>query len=433
MKILVIDDEKDILKSLESALDEHELETASTWEQGKAKLCENCYDLIILDMKLPDADGLEVIPDVFDISPTCEVVLITAYGSPKTAARAFAYGAYDYIEKPLSLTRLKSIIKHLEEERRKNPPPAGKSPQWLQVLKLAAKAALTDAPVLLIGETGTGKEVLADFIHRRSPRRAKRFVKINCAAIPDELLEAELFGYEKGAFTGATQSREGRIAQADGGTLLLDEIGELPLQLQAKLLRFIETGEIQSLGGPVKKVSVKLISATNRNLTPPAFREDLYWRLSTIPIKIPPLRERKDDIEELIKHFCRLIAEKEGLAVKTFSKETIEILKNCDLPGNARQLKRIVERAYILLRNEAIITKKHLQILMSEPVSQHTDQELLGELFQELPLSEARKKFEKIYIQHILKKYNNNLTAAAQAMGMLPQNLLRRMKNLGLR
>ena len=375
-RILVIDDERGIRNTLKDILEyeKHEIEIAATGEEGLELLRNNGFDLVFLDVKMPGLDGIEVLQEVARIHPGMPVVMISGHGNIDTAVDAIKKGAFDFLEKPLDLNRILVTVRNatdkaklLQETRmlRKQLSPTyemvGNSPAINQVKEFIQKVAATDARVLITGSNGTGKELVARQLHELSSRAASPFVEVNCAAIPSELIESELFGHEKGSFTTAIKQRKGKFEQADGGTIFLDEIGDMSLSAQAKVLRALQENKITRVGGDKDiDVSVRVIAATNKNLIKEIeagnFREDLYHRLSVIVIKVPALSERKEDIPLLVEHFLTLLCNELGVARKSISKEAIDELKEHPWRGNIRELKNVVERLIILSGQKIEVT-----------------------------------------------------------------------------
>ncbi|RMF62549.1 MAG: sigma-54-dependent Fis family transcriptional regulator, partial [Bacteroidetes bacterium] len=371
--ILVVDDEASIRRTLREIL-EYEgfaVEDAEHGEEALAKLRAQRYDLVLLDVKMPRMDGLEVLAVMAEEMPEVPVVMISGHGTIETAVEATKLGAFDFIEKPPDLNRLLVTIRnaldrgHLVEENRRmrqaivekhgteRTPILGDSPAIRRIKETIERVAPTEARVLITGEPGTGKELVAKWIHYLSPRRDGPMVEVNCAAIPSELIESELFGHEKGSFTGATKQRIGKFELAHGGTLFLDEIGDMSLAAQAKVLRALQENKITRVGGDrAIPVDVRVVAATNKDLLKQieenAFREDLYHRLSVILIHVPPLRERREDIPVIARHFAAELARRNGLGEKTFTEEALERLKQYEWRGNVRELHNVVERLLIL-------------------------------------------------------------------------------------
>jgi len=363
MRVLILEDEASIRDIFSMILEDfgYDVEEASTLKEAKEKVAEREFDLALVDLRLPDGFGMELVREIKEKSPETEVIIITAHASAETIKEAFELGVYDYVEKPFTVDDLRLLIRNVSDKialkKRVSfddvPGLIGKSKPIERLKEQIKKIAPYDVNVLILGESGSGKEVVARAIHLLSGRRNKPFVAINCAALPPELLESELFGYKKGAFTGAVSDKKGLIEQAHGGTLFLDEIGDMPLPLQAKLLRFLETKRFIPLGSTQEKeVDVRVVAATNKNLKEEIkkgnFREDLYYRIATIVIELPPLRERKDDIPLLVEFFAREFAQKYGKEIKRISSGFINYLMELPLEGNVRELRNIVEREVIL-------------------------------------------------------------------------------------
>jgi len=370
-RILVVDDDEQMRVALSATLKHLNFEpkVAKDAKEALRYLKKERFDVIISDLKMPKIDGVEFLREVKRITPKTPFIMITAFGDVKTAVESMKLGAFDFILKPFSQEALKKVIdlaishSSLSKETRKteeaNEQFVFTSPSMKKIIDLARKVAETDATVLLIGESGTGKEVLARFIHENSKRSKGNFVAVNCAAIPSNLLESEMFGYEKGAFSGAIKSHPGKFEQANHGTLLLDEISEMPLELQAKLLRVIQEKTIDRIGGtdPIK-VDVRIVCTTNRNIEQEVkdgnFREDLYYRISVFPIKIPPLRERKEEIPELARFFLKKFSSTFNKSVEDITDSALELLMNYPWPGNIRELQNVIERAVVLAEREEI-------------------------------------------------------------------------------
>lgn len=366
-KILVIDDERAIRNTLRDILEyeKYKVDDAENGLLGVEKIKTNSYDVILCDIKMPQMDGLEVLDKALTITDT-PVVMISGHGNIETAVECLKKGAYDYIEKPLDLNRLLTTVRnamdrtHLIKETTRlkhkvslTHEMIGHSEAIEHIKEMIDKVATTQARVMITGENGTGKELVARALHEKSSRAKSPFIEVNCAAIPSELIESQLFGHEKGSFTSAIKMRKGDFEQANGGTIFLDEIGDMSLSAQAKVLRALQENKITRVGGEKEiKVDVRVIAATNKNLKQEIekgrFREDLYHRLSVILIQVPPLRERKDDIPLLIAHFAEVLAAQQGKPVKVFTKEAIEGLQAFPWTGNIRELHNVVERLVIL-------------------------------------------------------------------------------------
>ncbi len=449
-KILLVEDDETQARILADYLTHKgfQVSTAFGAQETLKKLEEEPYDLVLLDWRLPDEDGLSLLPKIRESFPFTQVIMLTAFATVERAVEAIKRGAYHYLTKPVNLEELLLIIeKALRESRLQKevellraqveelslpeaPDIIAESPSMKEVLRLAAKVARTDATVLILGESGTGKEILANLVYRLSPRKERPFLKINCAAIPEGLLESELFGHEKGAFTGAEKAKPGLFELAHRGTLFLDEVGDLPLPLQAKLLRVLQDSTIRRLGGLKEiKVDVRIIAATNRDLEEMVkeggFREDLFWRLNVFTIKIPPLRERKEDILPLAESFLHKFARKHGKSVKGFSREALEALLSYHFPGNVRELENIVERAVILAENE-IITREDLPPLLKKKGEEIPD------LLKRLSLPEAVALLEKERLQEALEEAGGVKTRAAELLGISERVLRYKLAKYGL-
>ena len=367
-KILVIDDERAIRNTLKEILEmeSHEVETAENGRIALDKAKQQQFDLIFSDIKMPEIDGMELLTALREAEIDCPVVMISGHGTIETAVECIKKGAFDFIIKPIDLNRLLITTKNALEKKTLQRSTKvltkkvsskyqmiGESPAIQHVRDLINKVAPTDARVLITGENGTGKEVVARLIHAQSNRSAAALVEVNCAAIPSELIESELFGHVKGSFTGAIKDKAGKFEQADGGTLFLDEVGDMSLSAQAKVLRALQENEVTRVGGDKAiKVNVRVLAATNKDLKKEIeagnFREDLFHRLSVIPIHVPALRDRKEDIPLLVEHFCALICSEQCIAPKTFDQSAMEALQKRDWTGNIRELRNVVERLIIL-------------------------------------------------------------------------------------
>ncbi len=438
MKILVIDDEKNIGEVIKLLFEKenYEVETAQTGREGIEKIKNDFFDVIISDIKLPDTSGMEILKMAKEIHPEIPIIMITAYASTSTAIEAMKLGAEDYITKPFDIEELRIIVRRayekkkleienkklqkLIEEKYSFENIIGKSKQMREIFLLIDKIAPIDSTVLITGESGTGKDLIAKAIHFRSLRKEGPFVAINCASIPENLLESELFGYKRGAFTGAVTSKAGLFQEANKGTLFLDEIGELPQGLQAKLLRVIQDKKIRPLGGTQEReVDVRIIAATNHDLEKMVkdgnFREDLFYRLNVINIDIPPLRKRKEDIPILVNHFIEKMNKKLGKNIKGASSELLEVFFIYDWPGNVRELENIVERLMIL-EEEEILTIKHLpnkykntkEIKDVPPPSE----------FEDFDLNKYLDEIAKKTISLSLEKTKGNKKEAAKLLGI---------------
>lgn len=390
------------------------------------------YDLLILDLKLENESGLDYLTRLKEEGKSIPVVVITAYASPENIITASRYGAIDILKKPFDRDQLLELVYRVVKREEKRELKTfgsiiGQSEKMLEVFKKIGLAASNDLNVLLLGETGTGKDLVAKVIHENSPRRDKPFVAINCSAIPENLLEAELFGYRKGAFTGAIKDTPGKIEAAEGGTLFLDEIGDLPLPLQAKLLRFLEDRTFYRIGEEKeRKADVRVIAATNRNLSymidEGRFREDLYYRLAQILIELPPLRERKEDIPLLMEHFLRKANEEFGTNVQGFSKEALKEALSYRWKGNIRELKNVVYKN-VLETKEGVVKKLSLSGKEGRKSFEEWAEECINNLSEE-ELKGVLDKFEKVFIKKLLERYQGNRSKVARLLG-ISRNTLR--------
>lgn len=452
--LLIVEDERLQRELLQDFLVKkgYQLFLAESIETAKKLLQEKDINLVLLDWKLPDGDGLELLEFIKQNYPHIPVIMITAFASIEHAVISMKKGAYHYLAKPINLEELLLLVERalrefkltrevfLLKERLRYLAKAdfadlkgivAESPAMKRVLTLINKVAETHAPVLITGESGTGKEVIAKLIHELSPRSEGPFIKINCAAIPETLLEAELFGYEKGAFTGATHSKPGLFELAEGGTLFLDEIGEMPLSLQSKLLRVLQDNTFRRLGSLKElRINFRLIAATNRDLSrmieEGTFREDLFWRLNVIPIHIPPLRERKEDILPLAQHFITKFSQKYGKEVKGLSQEALQALLKHTFPGNVRELENRIERSIILAEGE-VLTKEDLGL-----GEESLRKESFVESLLRLPLEEAVELLEKHRIKEAMEKAKGVKVRAAELLGITERMLRYKLEKYGL-
>ncbi len=438
MRALIVDDETSIREILKIILSEFnfEVDEAGSFEEAKEKIEHNYYDLATFDLKLPDGSGIDLLKLLKEKNPKAEAIMMTAFASSDTAVEAIKIGAFDYIAKPFDINELRLLLRNvksklelehklLEEKEEKFQHLIGKSPAIQIVKETIEKIAPYDINVLITGESGTGKEVVAKTIHELSKRKDKPFVAINCASLPADLLESELFGYKKGAFTGATSDKKGLIEEANGGTLFLDEIGEMPMSLQAKLLRFLEERKIRPLGSTKEiEVDVRVISATNRNLEEEIekgnFREDLYYRLSTIIIKIPPLRERKEDIPLLAEHFLKEFQKKYNKHFEKISPDFMNFLMSYEFKGNIRELRNLLEKAVILSEGEELQSP----ILKSGEINSlyidNPDKEFFIKSFPEtgIDLKKVLGNIEKALLEKALELAGGTKTKAAEILGL---------------
>ena len=445
IKILIVDDEKTIRESLKDILDYkgYECFEARDGKEALDIIKRESYDLVLLDIRLPRIDGMEVLKKSLTTNPDLPVIMISGNATIPLAVEATKLGAYDFLEKPLSAERIiltvqnaleKSSLKiqrdYLLAESKNRYRMIGNHPKMQEVFRTIDSAAKVSSKVLITGEPGTGKELVARAIHLNSQRAANPFVPVNCAAIPETLIESELFGHIKGAFTGAIFDRQGKFQQANGGTLFLDEIGDMSLMMQAKVLRVIEDGFVVPVGSNKQsKVDVRIIAATNKDLHKEIdegnFRSDLFYRLNVIPIYLPPLQQRKDDILLLAEFFLTEICLSEGLPHKTFSPKAFPLLKNNNWNGNVRELRNVIERIAVL-NLETIISPA----LISQAL--HTKQLAPLKAKSDPSLRTAREKFEKEYILKILAENNSKIQKTADVLGIQRSHLWKKMKRFGI-
>ncbi len=456
IKVLIAEDEQGMRQILMMLLKDFPFEfyEASNGKEAKLLLEQESFGLIILDLKLPFIDGIELLKLIKEKEPEIPVVVITAYGSIEGAVEAIRLGAFDYVTKPFEEERLLSCInkayqiskllfevKYLRkeiEERYKFDKIIAISKEMCHVLKLAGEVAETDTTVTITGESGTGKELISRAIHFNSKRSSGPFLALNCAAIPPTLLEAELFGFEKGAFTGATRRKRGKLEIASGGTIFLDEIGDMAIDVQARLLRVIEEQQFQRLGGTKTiKVNVRIIAATNKNLAAlvkdKKFREDLYYRINVFPIHIPPLREHKEDIPLLCEHFIKKYSKAFGRKPPAISKKALNRLMEHDWPGNIRELKNVIERAMIMCKSNQITTQHiilHESTYSEERVDTRDIDKLSSLLLKDNGIDIVQ--LEVGLIKQALKITNNNISKAARLLGLSRPTLRYRIEKYGL-
>ena len=445
---MIVDDEESILQSLDGILSDEGFEVlrADSGPTALDKIEEIMPDLVLLDIWMPGMDGLETLVKVKELYPHLQVVMMSGHGTIETAVKATKLGAYDFIEKPLSLEKVLLSINNaldyyrLEEEvtllreRDKNKYRITGDSEPINRLKEQIRiVAPTDAWVLISGENGTGKELVAHTIHQLSKRSRKPMVEVNCAAIPEELIESELFGHEKGAFTGAGTMKKGKFDLAHDGTLFLDEIGDMSLKAQSKTLRILQEQKFERVGGSrTIHVDVRVIAATNKDLEAEiekgAFRDDLYFRLNVIPITVPPLRERVEDIPQMVTEFLKEISVNTNLESKEFSEDALNILKKYHWPGNVRELKNLVERL-VILTPDGIIQGKDIPSPFNREAAIEDEFELtlMADTYKE-----AKNNFEKAFIAKKLREFNGNISQTAEAIGIERSNLHRKIKAYGL-
>jgi two-component system response regulator HydG len=440
LNILVVDDQSSVLELLRAVLesDGHTVDTAIDGETGVEKLSGGFHDLVIMDLRMPGMDGIEALQLMKGASPQTGVIMMTAYASVETAVSAMKLGAFDYITKPIDIDEVRSVIGRWAEG---TPEPAGDEREDValatdivgasevlrDVLEVAHRVADSDASVLLLGESGTGKDVIAREIHKSSPRARRPLVAVNCSAIPEGLLESELFGHEKGAFTGAVRQKRGKFETADGGTVFLDEIGDMSEALQAKLLRFLQDHIVQRVGGSADiQVDVRVIAATNKDLEAEVaagrFREDLYFRLNVVTITLPPLRDREGDIPLLIDHFLRVHAPSGGKP-KKMSPSAVRVAMNYAWPGNVRELENAVQRAVVLSRGETIFPE-HLPAKVQASVDGGDGTTVTG--------GKTMREVERDTIIKTLRQTEGNRTHAAKILGISRRTLQNKIKEYGI-
>ncbi len=451
--ILVVDDEAGVRSSLRGILaDEgYDVEEVGSGEEALAALAARRFDLVLLDVWLPGADGHETLQRIRESDTEIPVVMISGHGTIETAVRAVRLGARDFVEKPLSLEKtllavrnalkqgqLEAELRTLRRQLDQRYAMVGESPAMRALRAEIAQAAPSSGRALIFGENGTGKELVARAIHAQSLRARGPFVEVNCAAIPEELIESELFGHAKGAFTGALASRKGKFELADGGTLFLDEIGDMSLKTQAKVLRALQEQTVEPVGGPGSvRVDVRVIAATNKDLEKEiaagTFRDDLYFRLNVIPFHVPPLRERREDIPLLARHFVDVLSAEHGRRPKPLSAEAVEALARLPWPGNVRELRNIIERLVIMAPGEQI-ELRHLpaSLLEALPGADGSAVVAAGSTAAARSLAAAREEFERQFILRRYRECGGNMSRTAEALGVERSNLYRKMKAYGL-
>jgi two-component system nitrogen regulation response regulator NtrX len=442
--VLVIDDDEAVRRiSVELLRNRgHQTLTAASVREGLKLFGERRPSVVLLDIKLPDGTGIDVLRELQRQAPGTAVVVISGQGSVSDAVEAMRFGAADFLEKPIARDRLFRVLDRVcaapalpdETDLEKVADGSrygmvGRSEAMRRIYQLVEMAAPTKCRVFISGESGTGKELIARAIHSLSQRRERPFIELNCAAIPADLIESEMFGHVKGAFTGALGDRKGRFESADGGTLFLDEIGDMSLMTQAKLLRVLQEGEVTPVGSSEpRRVDVRILAATSKNvpeeIAAGAFREDLYHRINVLTIAVPPLRARREDIPELAEHFLRLASVENGVAPKQLAPRTVERLVQLPWPGNVRELRNLMERLVVLVSKD-VVTHENLMTALHLP-------RRFGDEGGPLPLREARARFEREYILHRLSANRGNLGLTARDLGIERTNLYRKMKRLGI-
>lgn len=447
--ILIVDDEASQREILAGFLKKkrYDVHHSGSAREALVKIRNNRFDLVLSDYRMPDKSGFDLLQEIKSINPETDVVLMTAFGTIEGAVAAMREGAFDYISKPIELDELELLIRRLQERRQLISENKllkeqlsrrysfdgiiSQSSAMQEVLNTAARVAETNAPVLIRGESGTGKEVIAHVIHYNSRRKDKPFIAVNCAALNENLLESELFGHEKGAYTGAEKQRRGRFEQADSGTIFLDEIGDISPATQVRLLRVLQEQTFERVGGTETiEVNVRVIAATNKNLEQAiengSFREDLFYRLNVITIDIPPLRNRRDDIPPLLEHFVSVFAKEHKRKKLSFSKEAWDTLVRYDYPGNVRELENIIQRAVIFSRGEHI-TREDLPLNVRPTAAESSLPSEPKDLQQQVD------RLEKELIFDALRIYGNNQTKAAKQLGLTERNLRYKLKKWGMK
>jgi len=447
-KILIIDDEPGIRTVLSDIIrdENHQVLTGSDGFEGLTILKEESVDLVILDVWLPNMGGIDVLKEIKKEYPTIEVIMISGHANIDIAVKAVKLGAYDFLEKPLSLDKIINLVKNalkMEELKKENEilknsifmedRMIGSSNQIKAIWAIINQSAPTDAKILITGENGTGKELIAREIHKNSNRSSAPFIEVNCAAIPDTLIESELFGHEKGAFTSAVARRKGKFEMAHNGTLFLDEIADMSLNAQAKVLRAIQEQKFERIGSEKSiTVNIRLITATNKDIAAEVkagrFREDLFYRLNVVPINAPALRERISDIKELIQYFMGKYKSDDITVNKTISREGIKALTNYNWPGNIRELKNFIERINIMA-DEVEISVETVKYYLQEDTN---TKPAMNNEYSNLKLNEAKDKFEKQFLKNKLEENNYNISRTAETLGIYPSNLHGKIKKFGI-
>ncbi len=445
--ILVVDDEPGVRSALSGVLKDegYDVEAVESGEACLERLARGTYDLVVLDVWLPGMDGLATLARMRERQVDTQVVVISGHGNIESAVRAIKMGAFDFVEKPLSLEKTVLVVRNALRQRRLEAENqalrarvetqhtmVGDSYAMQQLRDQVAMAAPTNGRVLIFGENGTGKELVARNVHSMSRRRSGPFVEVNCAAIPAELIESELFGHVRGAFTGAVADRRGKFELAHGGTIFLDEIGDMSLKTQAKVLRVLQEQVVVAVGGSKEiRVDVRVIAATNKDLTGEIragrFREDLYFRLNVIPIFVPPLRDRQEDIPLLADHFMAMLAKEYGRRPKAFERDAVTALQQYGWPGNVRELRNLVERLMIMVASDRI-TSRDLTFLdrAGHPAADTARPSTT------VSLHEARDQFERDYILRALAQQGGNISRTAEMLGVERSNLYRKMRAFGI-
>ncbi|MEO8379851.1 MAG: sigma-54 dependent transcriptional regulator [Acidobacteriota bacterium] len=446
-RILVIDDETGIREAIRMTLEYegYKIDEARSGQDGLDKAAKVPYDAILLDIKMPILDGIEVLENLREQKILTPVVMVSGHGDVHTAVECTKRGAYDFLEKPLNRDKLLLTVRNavrqrsleeenteLKEKQEKEYQLIGQSPLMADLKSQIDRAAPTKATVLITGESGTGKELVAREIHRSSSRSKQPFIQVNCAAIPDELIESELFGHEKGSFTGAVRKQTGKFVAADGGTIFLDEIGDMSLRTQAKVLRVLQEGDVEPVGSAaVVKVDVRVIAATNKDLTEEIrngrFREDLYYRLNVIPIRTPPLRERRDDVPVLAQHFARLFSEEHNYHPKKFTPNALRALGDAPWRGNVRELRNMIERLVIMVPADSIDVSDLPAEFFRTPV------DIISTAMRLSTLQDFKDEAEKAFIVAKLREHGWNVSKTAEAIDTPRSNLYKKIEQYNIK
>lgn len=453
-KILIVDDEELIRSTLKEILEyeDHDVSTAENGKEGLDKILAEDFDVVLCDIKMPKMDGMEVLSAALEQKPETQFIMISGHGTIDTAVEATRKGAFDFIQKPPDLNRLLVSIRNAVDKtglvvetrklRRKitrTTEIIGTSPAITRIKETIERVAPTDARVLITGSNGTGKELVSRWLHEKSKRSSGPFIEVNCAAIPSELIESELFGHEKGSFTGAYRNRTGKFEQANGGTLFLDEIGDMSLSAQAKVLRALQESKITRIGSDKSVgVDVRIVAATNKDLLTEIengnFREDLYHRLSVILVHVPALKDRRSDIPELVEHFIKIITDEQGMNIPSVAPKALEELQKLDWNGNIRQLRNVVERL-IIMCNGRIITEQDVLDFAAPPRREGAVKAAVSSksLYDKYEKFQDFKDFvEKEFIQHQLEKYAWNISKTAEMLDIQRSHLYNKMKEYGI-
>ena len=448
-RVLIVDDEEAIRSTMKQAIDYagHDCLVAGSGQEGLDTVERESPDVVFLDIKMPGMDGLEVLKRIREIDATVEVVIISGHGTMETGREATKLGAFSCLSKPIETDDILLNIRNALEQRRLKTEVSsyrelaeirhemvGDSPALREVTEAIGRAAPTKSTVLILGESGVGKELVARAIHRNSRRGKERFVQVNCAALPEELIESELFGHERGAFTGATQKQIGKFEQADRGTIFLDEVGDMSLRTQAKVLRVLQEGEVERLGSArTIKVDVRVIAATNRNLEEAidnnTFREDLYFRLSVIPIQVPPLRDRSEDIPRLVAHFADSFCRENNFRPKQLTPSAVELMTRDRWRGNVRELRNTVERLMVMTPGETIDTADVRGVLRSEPRGGAVDPAAA----RAATLREFKEVAERAFLVEKLREHGWNISKTAEEIDTPRSNLYKKLEQYQIR